>query len=300
MDRYRAMVMAPFVADALALGVHWEYNTDRLMKTHRRVESFKKPALGSYHETKDLGGFTHYGDQALVLLESVAANKGFDLSDFSARWRALFESYNGFIDGATRATLANYAAGKAAAEAGSNSDDLAGAGRIAPLVHCYRNDPDRLVESARAQTQMTHNNPLVADSSEFYARVTLLVLDGAPPTEAMGRVARDNFDGSKISTWFDEGLASKDEDSTAAIAKFGQTCHTPAMFPGIVHLIAKFENDLKEAMVQSIMVGGDNAARGMIVGMVLGAHLGWSGIPDEWLTQLKKRSAIETLLSDIL
>ena len=67
----------------------------------------------------------------------------------------------------------------------------------------------------------------------------------------------------------------------------------------MVHLIAKYENDLKEALIQSVMAGGDSAARGMIVGMVLGAHLGPDSLPMEWVSELADREKIEVLLDRI-
>jgi ADP-ribosylglycohydrolase len=67
----------------------------------------------------------------------------------------------------------------------------------------------------------------------------------------------------------------------------------------VVHLIAKYENNLEEALVQSVMAGGDSAARGMLVGMVLGAHLGPESIPRKWLLKLVRRRDIETLLDQI-
>ena len=48
-----------------------------------------------------------------------------------------------------------------------------------------------------------------------------------------------------------------------------------------------------------MMAGGDSAARGMAVGMVLGAHLGVEAIPQEWIEGLKKREEIEELLYKI-
>jgi ADP-ribosylglycohydrolase len=67
----------------------------------------------------------------------------------------------------------------------------------------------------------------------------------------------------------------------------------------VIHLIAKYENDLKEALIQSVMAGGDSAARGMIVGMVLGAYLGPESLPQEWVTQLRKEGEILKLLDKV-
>jgi ADP-ribosylglycohydrolase len=300
MDNHgKAMVLAAFAADALALGAHWIYDTELISRRFGRIAAFLKPGPDSYHPTKEKGAFTHYGDQTLVLLESLAEKRGFELSDFSARWRALFGDYDGYVDNATRITLSNYASGGTHDDPGSPSDDLAGASRIAPLVYAYRNDLDALIGCAQAQTRMTHSNPLTIDSAEFFARAAWLVLNGTSPAEAMNQVAQEHFSKSPLSGWVAAGLASKDRDSVASIAAFGQTCHTPEAFPGVVHLIARFESDLKEALIQSVMAGGDSAARGMIVGMVLGAYLGPDALPSQWLDELKEKDCILGLMAGL-
>jgi ADP-ribosylglycohydrolase len=295
----KSVVLASLVADSLALGAHWIYDTQQIADRFGRVESLLKPPADSFHITKNKGDFTHYGDQALVLLESVAENKGFDLFDFSARWQKLLEGYQGYIDQATRLTLEQYDLGKDAETAGSPSNDLAGASRIAPLVYCYRNDLERLIQAARAQTKMTHTDPATVDSAEFFARVCWHVLNGVAPAEAIKRVSQDNFQEGPIPAWVRSGLDSKGQDSVDVIGGFGRSCHTPDAFPGVVHLLARYEDDLKEALVQSVMAGGDSAARGMMVGMVLGAHLGTGAIPEDWLNDLNQKNQIFKLIEQI-
>jgi ADP-ribosylglycohydrolase len=293
------MVLSSFAADSLALGAHWIYDTRKIQKVLGRIDALRKPLPDSYHPTKDKGEFTHYGDQTLVLLESMASKRGFDLSDFSKKWQDLFRTYRGYFDQATKQTLQNLAQGKTVEEAGSSSTDLSGAARIAPLVFLYHKDPETLVTAARGQTRMTHNHPLVLDSAEFFARVCREVLEGLSPTQVMPEVAERWFKRSPLFSWVNEGIDSAGEDSVSTIARFGQSCHTDEAFPGVVHLIAKHEKDLKEALVQAVMAGGDNAGRGMMVGMVLGAYLGDSGLPEEWGTGLKSSNHILKLLEQL-
>jgi ADP-ribosylglycohydrolase len=295
----KTMVLASFVGDSLALGVHWIYDTARIEKEFGRVDSFLKPASDSYHPTKGRGELTHYGDQSFVLLESLAAKGGFDLDDFATRWRKLFQDYDGYYDQATKATLQNFSADKMPVEAGSPSKDLSGASRVAPLVFCYQDDLDSLVEAARDQTRMTHNNPDVIDGAEFFARVSWLVLCGTPPISAMEKVSSERFDKSFIGHWVKDGIESKAEDSVSTIARFGQSCHVEDAFAGVVHLIAKYENDLEEALVQAVMAGGDSAGRGMVVGMVLGAHLGEEALPGQWVSDLQRRGEILDFLDKL-
>jgi len=298
-NKAEAMVLASFAADSLALGVHWIYDIQQITSRYGRVERFLKPREDSYHPTKDKGAFTHYGDQQLVLLESVAAKKGFDLNDFSQRWQRLFQNYTGYFDGATKGTLANFSKGKGPQDSGSPSNELAGACRIAPLVFCYRNSLDDLIVAARVQTRMTHGDPLTVHAAEFFARVAWKTLRGTSPSEAIDEVTQNYYPDTIFAEWVQEGVGSRERESVPAIGSFGQSCHTPAAFPGVIHLIAKYEKDLKEALVQAVMAGGDNAARGMAVGMILGAYLGQEQLPEEWLTDLRKGEEIRYLLQQI-
>jgi ADP-ribosylglycohydrolase len=293
------MVMASFLGDSLALGVHWIYDTERIQAEFGRVDSLLSPKPDSYHPSKTKGDFTHYGDQTLVLLKSVALSGGFRLDDFAVRWRALFNRYRGYYDQATKATLMNFDQGKNPEDGGSSSHDLAGAARIAPLVYRYWDDPDSLVEAARAQTRMTHNNPVVVASAEFFARTTQRVLGGQTPVSAMSEVAGERFFDSPLHEWVEEGIRQRGEESVATIAGFGQSCHAEEAFPGVVYLIARYEADLKEGLIQAVMAGGDSAARAMMVGLVLGASLGEGSLPGDWIRDLKKAEEIRQLLSKI-
>jgi ADP-ribosylglycohydrolase len=298
-DKAKAMVMASFAADSLALAAHWVYSTDKIARDFGRIDTFLDPDPDSYHQTKKKGEFTHYGDQAFVLLESLAARGGFDPQDFSGRWQQLFTGYDGYYDQATKGTLENLSLGKGFLEAGSSSNDLSGAARIAPLVYCLGRDEEGLVKAARTQTDMTHRDGLTVDASGFFARVTYRVLHGMRPVTAIEEVSGTFFQGSRLQLWTGKGIESCPGESVQTIKTFGQDCHTPDAFPGIIHLICRYENDLKEALVQNVMSGGDSAARGMAVGMILGAHLGMEEIPAEWIEGLKKGPEIVKLLDKI-
>lgn len=294
----RAMVLASFAADAHALGAHWIYDTERIEKEFGRVESLRKPSPNSFHANKAAGDFTHYGDQAFVLLESLARRGGFHLDDFWRRWQDLFRSYDGYFDQATKATLRNARDGRGPEEAGSFSDELAGASRIAPLVFCYAHDRKTLEEAIRAQTRMTHNNPIVLQCGLFFAHTVLSIFEGASPIAAI-ETHTQPFEDTPLGPWIRAGLDSRETESLEAIRRFGQTCHTEQAFPSVIHLISRYEQNLKEGLIQSVMAGGDSAGRNLIVGMVLGAHLGMDAIPDDWIAGMAKGAAIQQHLNQL-
>ena len=184
-DKLEGLLWGSFVGDALALGLHWEYDMELLQREYQVFPGYVSPIHNPYHSNKQLGELTHYGDQALLLLKSIDSNKGFKADVFSREWQEFFDTYQGYKDQATRDTLENLLRGQAFFEAGSHSDELGGSCRIAPLIYYYRKNKKVLLEAVKEQTFLTHNHPLVIDSAGFIARVALKVLSGEAPVFAI-------------------------------------------------------------------------------------------------------------------
>lgn len=291
-----AAVWGALSADALALGAHWVYDTAQIDSQIGRVDRLISPPPNSFHTSKKAGELTHYGDQVVALLASLAASGGFHLETFATNWQALFDDYDGYFDHATKDTLKNLEAGKSAREAGSGSTDLSGAARIAPLACLYAEDPQVLVDFARAQTAMTHNTPDVVDSAEFFARTLGCVLDGQPPLEALQTVQREYFARPPFDGWVADGLRSANENARSAIKRFGQMCDVGAGFPGVVHLITSYVGSFEAVLIANVMAGGDSAARGLLAGTILGADAGLEGIPGRWREALVQKHRVQDLL----
>ncbi len=292
-EKAKAMVLAAFVGDALALGAHWEYDVVALRQRFGPVTGYAAPGPDGHHGAKKAGEFTHYGDQTRILLRSLADKGGFDLDDFAAKWLARMRGYDGYIDGATRMTLKIFDFGEGPGESGSNSNDLAGAARIAPLVCALRNDLPALVAAARAQTKMTHNHAQVIEAAEFFARAARAVLDGKYLRDALTQAAEAGYASAPIERWLAAGLETAREDTVTAIGRFGQSCHIAEAFPAVIHLVMRHGRDLAECLRQNVLAGGDSAARGLLAGMLLGAALGLEAIPEAWLAGLADRESIE-------
>lgn len=290
------MVMASLAADSLALGVHWIYDAGKIKRDFGTVDCLLAPKQDSYHGTKSKGEFTHYGDQEMVMLESIAASGGFDLDTFFREWKQLFSGYDGYHDMATKTVLKNIQHGKGPDACGSASGDIAVVSRIAPLFQIFGGDRDGLLQAVRAQTLMTHTEPATVDVAEFFALLVLECLKGISPSRAASELAEGRFKESPIAGWTRQGLQARDKDSIPEIIKFGQSCHTSDAFPGIIQLIARYEDDLAQGVIQAVMAGGDNAARAGITAMVLAARGGLDTKTREWFEGLAKKEEIIRLL----
>ena len=293
----QAAVLVSLAADALSLGAHWFYDMAEIDRRFGRVEELLAPPPDSFHAGKERGQFTHYGDQTLVLLESVAACKGFDLADFARRWQALFTTgYRGYVDKATSATLENLQRGLGPEQCGSTSADLGGAARIAPLVWWYRQDRDQLLEAVRVQTAMTHNNPAVLAGAAFIARTAWSVLAGAAPQAALEAALEEGVADIDLDIRLRSALESAGKDTRTVIGRFGQMCGIASALPGAVHLICSYADDPRTALIENVQAGGDSAARGLVAGLVLGAGHGVDAVPGGWLTGMQRYDRLFELL----
>lgn len=296
------ILITSLVADALSLGAHWIYSQREIADKFGNITGYSDPAT-SYHPGKQAGDFTHYGDQTMVLLRSLASHGRFDLTSFAEEWRAFWESpeTQSYRDGATKATLANLRSGLPPAQASSPSNDIAGAARIAPLFLLKWESSEDLIAAVRAQTSFTHGDPAVVEAAEFFARVTLAVREGVAIPDALRAAAPLTAWNAIPGEWFDAALASSASATpdSAATKAHGLTCHIPEAFPAVCHLLLRHPDDVAAALTTNVEAGGDNAARGMIIGMIHGAKPDARPLPEHWLKGLRAYGEIQQLIETI-
>ena len=282
------IVLYSLIGDALSLGPHWVYNQDEIAERAGRITGYLDP-LSEYHPGKKAGDFTHYGDQASVLLESIAELNQFDLEDFAQIWMEFWEGEGeqSYKDGATKTTLQNLKDGKPTKDCASNSHDLAGAARMAPLFLLDWDSDDQLVAAVREQTRFTHNHAEVIEAGEFFCRVALEVAKGATVPEALLTLANRSWE-SLPETWLEIAKSGKvsNEDPLAAAKEYGLTCHVVHAFGVCCDFLLRFPDDPVTALQTNAEAGGDSAARGLILGMIYGAFPEPKPLPKEWIEQL--------------
>lgn len=275
-NRVKELVLSTLVADSYCLGSHWIYDETQLKSINIDWNNLNK-ACSIWHKGKNAGEFTHYGDQAYFLYEYCKDNDSFDIDDYLSFWKSKMDIYNGYIDGATRDTLKNIEDGKTV-PCGSNSSDLSIVGRIAPLLLVSKTK-DEFLKNVELFVVATHNSPITIEASRFFALLLLEVLEGCDLIASIGFI-KDKFS-TVIQNYINEGLSSISQESFDVIRAFGPACGTNEGFPGVIHILAKYE-DFKEALVNNAKAGGDNSARAMIIAMLLVAKNGLSKVPREW------------------
>ena len=294
-DKREALVYGAFLADSYALGGHWIYDQDELASSSLDLNSLNAP-LCEYHPGKKAGDFSHYGDQALWLLESLALEGEFSLASYGLRWKEYMGEYRGYIDGAAKDTYKALKSGKNFYECGSSSKDISVIGRIAPLVYIYSDDKAKLLEAVRLHTSFTHSKSL-EESAIFFASVCFEVLHGKTIATAIDKEAENSTD--EIKRYVILAKKSLQLPSKEALKELGISCSIHGAFPSVVHLLLNYSEDFSKAMRVNLLSGGDSCARGMIVGMILGAWLGMDGLDKKLLSKMSHYQQIKKHLKII-
>ncbi|MDA3941653.1 MAG: ADP-ribosylglycohydrolase family protein [Spirochaetia bacterium] len=294
-DKLYGALWGAFCADAYALGPHWEYNTKNIEDADLNWEGYNNP-ITTYHGKKQAGDFTHYGDQGLWLLRQVAEKSSFDLSAFGRIWLDKMQTYEGYIDHSTKETLENLKKGADWTSCGSGSTDFSAIGRGVPLLLILNNNPEEIKKAFMSQAALTHNSKSVVEASSFFAELAIALLEGKELRSSLSSIGSGYS--KTIQDWISQGIKSSTKKKTSLVIKsFGQACDINHGFPGVIHLITKYTDNYRLAMEENVKSGGESAARGMTVGMLLGIINGKKSIPENWIKNLNAYNEIEGLIS---
>jgi ADP-ribosylglycohydrolase len=289
-NKQSGLLFGSFSADALSLGVHWIYDTNELAQKHGRVSEYKAPGADSYHPHKQAGHQGHVGDQSLCLLKFLVREKKWSPSGFMDDWLGIWPNYDDYIDGATKSTLANVQNRSDKTQGGSDSVEIAGPARIAPLVcHLASSTEEEVVRASVEQTMLTHRSPEAEESAAFLAKAGYRLMRGASLLDTLNETAPE---------WaLKKANSVLSENAVDAIGKLGPACSISSALPSVLYLALKYGDDIETAFIENAMAGGDNCARGLVLGMLLGASHGMASIPNYWVENLRARSDLVDFLN---
>jgi ADP-ribosylglycohydrolase len=115
--RAKNSILGAFVADAATMGFHWLYSQRRIAELAPSEPEFRQPSEADFegnvgyfaHGGKKAGEYSHYGEQAWVILKSMASNGGnYEKHLYQDAFRDHFGyggEFRGYIDRPTRETL---------------------------------------------------------------------------------------------------------------------------------------------------------------------------------------------------
>ena len=288
-NKQAGLLFGSFCADALSLGVHWIYDANELAQKYGRVTGYQAPGPDSYHPHKQAGDQGHVGDQALCLLTFLKREKRWDTVAFMDEWLGMWPTYNDYIDGATKTTLGNIQNQTDKTQGGSDSVEIAGPARIAPLVSFLAQGPENeVVQAAIEQTKLTHRSPEAEDTASFLAKASYRLIHGARLEDTVRETAPE---------WALKSANSVlPQNAVDAIAKLGPACSISSALPSVIYLALKHGENTEIALIENAMAGGDNCARGLALGMLLGAANGYTSIPEQWRNDLNGANALHELI----
>lgn len=304
-DRISGAIWGQFMGDAFCLGSHWIYDLGELgQRFPGGPRGFEEPAAGHYHAGKHPGDLTHYGDGALLLLRSLQERGRFEASDFGLRFVSLIESpgYTGYRDHAARETVANYHAyrdlhpdGAYSYQDGADDDQPASITRLAPLVARHFKDSD-LTGIVERATKVCQNNERAIAYNLTHAMILQKLFKGFTLDDAVRHAAEQapklGAEGVMLAEKIAAAVAGRNLSVREATLKFGQSCPLAGSFPAALQCALHYADDIGEALRATAAAGGDNAARGAMIGSWLGAFHGIQALPAGWRESISAREEI--------
>jgi ADP-ribosylglycohydrolase len=80
---------------------------------------------------------------------------------------------------------------------------------------------------------------------------------------------------------------------------YGMTCAIYHQLPAAYYLSARFSGDFESAVLNAVNSGGENQARAMLTGALVGAQTGLSGIPPRFVEGLDESEALQRLAMEV-
>jgi len=293
-------------ADALAMPVHWYYDTAALHRDYGTVDRFmepKNPHSGSilwrseYHALNEMGDILrdqaqywgkrgiHYhqflkaGENTLNyrlardLFAFVKECGGYDpdawLERYIARMLEPGWHRDTYVEEYHRAFFTRYAQGKKPRKCGISDEHIGGLATVPAL--CAALEGMQLSElriTVKEHVGLTHAHANVLRAADTLVRLLWRMEEGMEVHEAIRLEAGDWISGKKSDSWLHQ------PDEHVIGSRFSPACYIADAMPASLYLVWKYHRNFSAGIIANAMVGGDSCHRGAVVGSILGAACG--------------------------
>lgn len=329
-ERAIGAIMGAYIGDALGLGPHWYYNLEEQRQQYGDwIDDYTDPQADRYHGGMKAGQQSQSGLILNMLIDSILTNGNYNEVDFCKRLDTeLFPLLDGtpnvgpggFTSQSIReAWVLRTQHNKPWGEVAGFTDNTEAAERTLALAVRYATEPTKLAESVSSNTRLTQCDETINAMTVAYAAVLGMLVQGHPLDEDLSgklmQLVGDHqlpfhamtIPGSQPSgagTFASpDALLTPSSIARAAIENliqpawkvsivYGMPCAVYHQFPACYYLAARYSDDFESAVLHAINGGGQNMARAMLTGALVGAQVGINGIPQRFIDGLENSEAL--------
>lgn len=330
-DRISGALFGMFIGDALAMPVHWYYDTTALIRDYGEVADFLQPINPHPDSILWRSAYSPPSSKADILHEQAQywGEKGIHYHQFLkagentlnlrlARELLLLLQQNGsysaeiwlermieflitpgnhndtYAEEYLRHFFIAYAHGRKPAQCGRGDEKhIGGYSLMLPLLIAYAQDREYALQISLEHLALTHGGSTMNGWGGLIARALLNVIRGQTLRDAVMDAVQD----SNVAVDFKllEALADY-PDNTVVGKHFSSACYVEYAVPATLYLALKYAGSPERGLIENTMCGGDNAGRGAVLGALLGAANGVSAWPAKWLKRLEYPPPIVQLI----
>jgi ADP-ribosyl-[dinitrogen reductase] hydrolase len=320
-SRCRGALYGLFIGDALAMPVHWYYDTSALRRDYGWVTDYLSPKnphpdsilwRSSYRPLNEKGDILHEqaqywgkkgihyhqfleaGENTLnlklcaLLIETLNAARGYLADDYLKRYIAFMRTPGShrdtYVEEYHRHFFTNYAADKPARQCGVTEKHIGGMVGLVPIVVLYRHFPSRAREAAIEHLSLTHRGQKMRNAADVLIPLLRETLFGTPLRDVLVQQIREQKNllyGFPYLRWLDE------PDEAVVGRRLSTACYVEDSVPSVLYLALKYHDRPEQGLVANTNLGGDNVHRGAVLGALLGAENGLEAFPARWVKGLR-------------
>ncbi len=321
-DRVAGALYGLFIGDALAMPVHWYYDTKALRRDYGEVRDYLKPRnphpdsilwRSSFRPTNPAADILHdqaryWGKKGIHYHQFLEAGENTlnvrlagellalltsDRKYSPTRWLKHFVSFlttpgnhqDTYFEEYLRHFFINYGRGIDPLQCGRQDEHhIGGLSLMLPLVIYFSDQPGMAKKIGLEHLQLTHGGALMNRWGALVIDILLRIFQGDSFLEALEKTWPAHHPEAAAPDF----LSLLDYPDQVVVGRhFSSACYLDQALPATLYLAAKYNHALEEALIANTMCGGDNCGRGAVLGVLLGAASGLEAWPRRWCIGLK-------------